>query len=337
MQTGVPWYTTSKLTGCGTSVCVDGMMGMRRFAKTAWAFALCFVAALACAQDTAYRLLPEDVIRVMVYNEAQVNALLPIGKDGNVSVPFIGTVRAEGKTTVELETEFAAAYMQRLKLRDPKVSVTIERYRTVRASVGGFVGNPGNYEMRPGDTVLTLLNRGGGPVPDRADLRRAVMRRATSKELIPIDLYSMLILGDTSQNYEVMDGDELTIPEETRNRILVLGTIAQPGTYPFKEPMKLIDAISLARGEVPNKSKLSEVMVVRELPGQPGKYLRIQANLVNFVRKGDATQNISLLPGDLVYVPSTKTPDLRLITDVASTLFYLDRFFRENTFGIGFR
>lgn len=314
------------------------MMGIRRIAAWALCTTLCLLTALASAQSTPeYRLQPEDVIRVMVYNEQQINALLPVGVDGNVSVPFVGLIKVQGKTTYELEQELTVEYSKRLKLRDPKVSVTIERFRLIRATVGGFVGNPGIYEMRPGDTVLSLLNRGGGAVPDRADLRRATIRRAGTKELIPLDLYSMLIMGDASQNYAVEDGDELTIPEETRNRVLVMGTVANPGTYPYKEPMRLMDAISLSRGEVPNRSKLSEVMVIRELPGQPGKYLRIQANLVNFVKKGDATQNIALLPGDLVYVPSTKTPDYRVIGDIASTFFYINRFFQENTFGIRFR
>lgn len=307
-----------------------------KLAASAMCAVLCLMASLVGAQDSTYRIKPDDVLRVQVYNEAQINNQLPVGVDGNVSVPFVGLMQVAGMTTDEVEAALVIKYQDRLKLRDPKVSVTIERYRPVRASVGGFVGRPGVYEMRPGDTVLTLLNQGGGPVPDRADLRRTTMRRANTNELIPIDLYSMLILGDTSQNYKVEDGDELIIPEETRNRILVMGTIAQPGTYPYKEPMKLVDAISLARGEVPNKSKLSEVMVVRELPGQPGKYLRIQANLVNFVKKGDATQNITLLPGDLVYIPSTKTPDWRQISDIAGTLFYLDRFFRDNPLGLRF-
>ena len=314
------------------------MIGMMRIAAWALTATLCLLAALAGAQTTpTYRLQPEDVIRVMVYNEAQINQPLPIGVDGNVSAPFLGLVKCQGKTTYELELELTAMYSKVLKLRDPKVSGTIERFRAIRAIVGGFVGNPGIYEMRPGDSVVTLLNRGGGAVPDRADLRRATMRRAGSKELIPLDLYSMLIMGDTSQNYTVEDGDELTIPEETRNRILVMGDVASPGTYPYKEPMRLIDAISLSRGAVPNRAKLSETMVIRELPGQPGKYLRIQANLVNFVRKGDASQNIALLPGDLVYVPSTKTPDYRIIGDVASTFFYINRLFTDGTFGMRFR
>lgn len=283
------------------------------------------------AQDGTYRLQPEDILRIAVYNEQQVQAVVPIGKDGNISAPFLGIMRAAGKTTTELEADLAAEYVRKLRLRDPKVSVTIERYRIIRASVGGFVNRPGVYDVRPTDTILTLLNNGGGPVQDgRADLRRATLVRGGSREMIPIDLYAMLIKGDTSQNYILQDGDQLTVPEETKNRILVLGAVLQPGTYNYKEPMTVMDAISLARGEIRYRSKFSSITVIRERPGMPGNYLRIPVNLVAFITKGDAAQNISLEPGDVVFVPESRTPDTQQISaissSIANSLFILDRF-----------
>jgi polysaccharide biosynthesis/export protein len=281
----------------------------------------------ASAQSTEppYRLQPEDIIRVQIYNEPQVNADIPIGRDGNISAPFVGTVQVQGKTTSELEAELAEAYIRRLRLRDPRVSVTIIRFRPIRASVGGFSNRPGVFEMRPGDTLLTLLNQSGGPAPDRADLRRATLRRSNSRELIPIDLYAMLILGDMSQNYSIQDGDELIIPEETRNRVLVLGAVAQPGPYPYKEPMTLVDAISLARGEIRYRSKFSEIVVIRELRGQPGQYVHIRADFVRYLKNQDHTQNVRLEPGDVVFVPETRTPDFNQISALANTAFILDR------------
>lgn len=285
----------------------------------------------ALGQGTTYRLQPEDVLRIQIYNEAQVNSIVPIGKDGNISAPFIGIVRAQDKTTTELEADLVQEYIRKLRLRDPRISVTIERYRILRASVGGMVNRPGVYEIRPTDSLLTLLNNGGGPVQDgRADLRRATLRKAGSKEMIPIDLYAMLIRGDTSQNYTLEDGDELTVPEETRSRILVLGAVPRPGTYPYKEPMTLVDALSSGGGAIPYKSMLSKTIVIRERPGQPGSYVRIQANLAAFMAKGDAAQNLTLLPGDVVFIPDTKTPDperiSQLISGIANSLYILDRF-----------
>lgn len=278
-----------------------------------------------------YRLQPEDFIRVQVYNEQQVSADIPVGKDGFISAPFVGRIKVEGKTTDEVEAELALLYKKRLFIRDPRVSVTVVRFRALRASVSGFVNRPGVYEYRPGDTLLTLLSLGGGQVADRSDLRKVTLRHRTSPELIPIDLYAMLIKGDTSQNYELQDGDELNVPEETINRILVQGTLQRPGTYPYKEPMFLSDAISLAGGDIPYKSWLSRTMVVRQMPGMPGQFIRIACDYVKFVRGGDSTQNIQLQPGDLIYVPTTKTPDYQQIGTILNSLF-----FAQNVFGIPF-
>lgn len=306
---------------------------MRTTLKSLLVAILAVTAVLAAAQDAAYRLKPEDIIRIQIYNEAQVNALLPIGRDGNISAPFVGTIRAEGMTTAELEQELAKLYVEKLRLRDPRVSITIERFRDIRASVGGLVRNPGSYSVRPGDTVITLLNYAGGALVDRANMRRATLRRGASRELIPLDLQAILERGDTSQNYMIEDGDELIIPEDTNNRILVIGAVAQPGAYPFVEEMALADAISMARGEVANRSKLSEVLIIREMPGVPGRYLRLKANFVNYVRKGDNSQNVALMRGDLIFVPQTKTPDLNQIGNTLFSIIQLDRLFRDGIFG----
>jgi protein involved in polysaccharide export with SLBB domain len=53
--------------------------------------------------------------------------------------------------------------------------------------------------------------------------------------------------------------------------------------------------------------------VIRQKPGLPGQYVTIVANLVKFVRNGDQTQNITLQPGDFVYVPESDSPDFNQI------------------------
>ena len=208
------------------------MEAARRHLTTRSAFILLvlFATALvhyALGQEGTYRLKPEDVLRIQVYGEQQINALIPIGRDGNISAPFVGIIRAEGKTTSELEAELVIEYQKKLQIKRPIVSVTIDHYREVRATVVGAVLRPSTYTMRPGDTIFTLIGQGGGAPNDRADRKRATLRHAKWRELIPIDLYAMLLKGDTSQNYEIEDGDELNIPEATNNRIVVLGTVLQ--------------------------------------------------------------------------------------------------------------
>jgi polysaccharide export outer membrane protein len=280
-----------------------------------------------------YRLQREDVIRIFVYREDSLSSEVVVGEDGNITVPFIGNVRAVGKTTTELAAELESEYVRQLKLKNPKITVSVVRYRAIQASSTGMLRSPGSYSMRNGDTIMTLLSKSGGPDIDRADLRRATLRRAGSDELIPIDLYSMLIMADTTQNYQIQDGDILNVPEKVKPTISVAGAVPSPGALGFREGMTVADALAFSRWEIKNRSMLSKTTVLRETPGQPGRFLRIQVDMVRFLREGDASQNILLQPGDIVWVPDTKTPDFDRIATIAGTLFYLNRFFNGEFFG----
>jgi polysaccharide biosynthesis/export protein len=290
------------------------------------------VAALAQTPTTkAHRIKPDDILRIQVYGEAQVNAEIPVGEDGNINAPFVGTLHAEGLTPAELEEDLTKAYKARLRLRDPRVSVTFARYRPIRASIGGAVGRAGQYELRAGDTILTLVSLGGDPVEGVADLHRARLHRANTDEIIPLDLYAMLKRGDLSQNYTIEDGDQLQIPADiSRNTVKVWGFVQRPNQYTYREPMTLADALAQAGGEISGRSQMSKVKVLREVPGAPGSFHQITADMVRYTVKGDATQNIELRPGDMVYVPAVKygTGDLNTLTGVFNSLFVIQNLFR---------
>lgn len=298
---------------------------------------LSLLSSFVLAQEPTYRLQPQDVLTISVYQEIQIsNTQVPVGPDGNINAPFVGTLYVQGKTLSEVEAELTRLYKEKLKLKNPIVSVTVFQFRARRASVLGMVNRPGVYDMRPGDTVLTLLSYAGGTILEsqsgssRANLRRATLRRKDSNELIPIDLNAMLRRGDMTQNYRVDDGDELTVPEDTRNRILVLGAVARPGTYAYTEPMTVMDGIGAAGGPIRYVSQTSQTVVIRERAGLPGSYLRIRADLVRYVKNGDVVQNFALEPNDIIYVPETKTPDWDRLANIVNSLFFLDRFFRDN-------
>ena len=287
---------------------------------------LALLAAFAAGQTETYRLQPDDVIKIQLlqmYEGTQISADVPIGQDGNVSAPFVGTVKAAGKTTAELEADLVQLYEEKLKIRNPIVSVSIEQYRPIRASITGMVNQPGVYDFKPGDTIMTLISRGGGVNVDRADLKHATLRHRSSPELIPLDLHAMLYLQDMSMNYPLQVGDEVNVPEATKNVILVLGAVQQPGPVLYKEPMHLADVITAAHGPIPIRSMMSRIWITREVAGHPGQYERIKADFVKFVRKGDSSQNIELQPGDMVYVSETNTPDLVQITSILSNMIYV--------------
>ena len=281
--------------------------------------------------EKAYKLKPEDVIRIQVFNQQQIGADIPVGIDGYVGAPFVGNLKVEGKTISEVEAELYKLYVSKLKLRDPIVSVSIISYRKLKANVTGTVQRSTEFYFRPGDTIMTLYSASGGEVVDQSDIRKATLRRQGSKELIPIDLYAMTILGDNSQNYELRDGDILDVPQQQKNRILVLGAVKAPGLYPYRESYRLQDAIAIAGGEIRYLSRFSKTFILREVPGRPNEYVRINADFVKYVKGGDFAQNEKLMPGDMIYIPETNTPDPTQLQSIINSAFVINSF--GNLFG----
>lgn len=304
-------------------------VGMQRIVLSLTALLLCLVAwAQPGTVSDTYRLQPEDVLRVQIYapgTEVQIAIELPVGPDGNVTAPFVGSIRAEGLTVSELAENLRLKYIEVLKLRDPVVGISILQFRRTQASIDGAVNRPGPYQMRPGDRILELLAQGGGVIQDRADLRRATLRRRDTEEVIPIDLYSLLIQGDTSQNYLLKDGDVLTVPADSRNVVFIFGKIQRPGAIPFREQMTVLDAYVTAGAEIPGQTKASDIRIFRPSPFAPGGYQLIKVNLVRFMNNGDFSQNITLQPGDVIYVGSTNYLDPNFVRQIADAIFILDR------------
>ena len=186
---------------------------------------------------------------------------------------------------------------------------------------------------------MMLVSRAGGPALERrANIRRATLTRGASKEVIPIDLESMLFRGDLSQNYELEDNDSLFIPSTEMPVINVQGAVQRPGSfeYPAIGEYRLSDAISIAQGPIKNLAKMSEILIFRRNPSNPNSPTIFKADYVRLIKKGDFSQDIILKPNDLIYVTETRTPDVNQISNILNTLFFVDRFLTGGFLGFRF-
>ena len=84
-----------------------------------------------------------------------------VGPSGNISMPFVGQLKARGKTVGELSATIAGQLQQKLGLSDsPEASVEIAEFRPV--FIAGDVQTPGKYPFDPQLTVLKALSLAGG-------------------------------------------------------------------------------------------------------------------------------------------------------------------------------
>ena len=146
------------------------------------------------AINQPYRLGAGDRIRVTVFEQEGLTNTYSVDQSGYIAFPLVGAVPARGHTVQEIEGEIAGQ-LRNGYLRDPDVSVEIDRYRPI--FVMGEVGAAGQYAYVPGMTVQKAIASAGGysarayqgNVDITRDINSKVMtgRVLTSDPLMPGD------------------------------------------------------------------------------------------------------------------------------------------------------
>ncbi len=159
------------------------------------------VSAAHAAGDSQYQLGSGDVISINVFGEEDLSfEQLRMTDAGTFSYPFLGEVRALGKTVAEIET----IIIRGLKgdyLVDPKVSVSILEYRDF--FVNGEVKNPGGYPFKPGLTLRKAVALAGGFTERASSSKMSIIRETGADKRT---------LGATLDT-PVMPGDIITIEQ----------------------------------------------------------------------------------------------------------------------------
>lgn len=143
-----------------------------------------------------YKLSAGDVININVFSEPDLTFKeLRLTDAGTFSYPFIGEVKAKGKTTAEIE-QLLIASLKGDYLVDPRVSVSVLEYRSFYIS--GEVKLPGGYPYQPGLNMRRAAALAGGLTERASTKRMTIMRdQGTSHEPIEATLDTPVMPGDT--------------------------------------------------------------------------------------------------------------------------------------------
>ncbi len=113
--------------------------------------------------QNVYRIGALDVLNVTVFQEPDLTLKeTPVDASGNLIIPLIGEVRAQGRTAVELSREIERLLARNYLVR-PQVSVAVVSSVSQRITVEGNVTDPGVYEISGGTTLLQALARAKSP------------------------------------------------------------------------------------------------------------------------------------------------------------------------------
>lgn len=142
-----------------------------------------------------YTLDSGDRLRVTVFEQPGLSNTYTVDQAGYVAFPLIGQVPARGQTLPKLEKTIAQK-LQQGYLRDPDVSIEIDRYRSI--FVMGEVGQAGQYSYVPGMTVQNAIAVAGGYSP-RAAMRDVDITRKINGQVLTgrVPITDSVMAGDT--------------------------------------------------------------------------------------------------------------------------------------------
>jgi polysaccharide export outer membrane protein len=126
-----------------------------------------------------YRVGPQDVIEVAVFQAPDFSRTVEVDAAGNISLPLIGLVAAAGRTPSELQSvvtdKLSAKYMQ-----SPEVTVSVREFASQKVTVDGAVGAPGVYPIKGRTSLMQAVALAKGTDTKSANEKSVVIFRTVN-------------------------------------------------------------------------------------------------------------------------------------------------------------
>jgi protein involved in polysaccharide export with SLBB domain len=169
---------------------------------------------------STYRLGPEDIISVEVFNQDRYSRKgIIVPPNGRISLSLIpGGVFVNGKTTAEVETIIKQRYDE--YIINPEVTVSLDKAMSYRYSVMGDVLQPGVRLMNRRMTVSEALAEAGGVLSTGDRSKVYVLRRQSTGFVAPIQVnVSAIYKGKAPDTTYLVPGDQIVVPGNKMKKV----------------------------------------------------------------------------------------------------------------------
>src|SRR5216683_5920617 len=228
-----------------------------------------------------YLLGPGDTLDVRVFAQPDLNAIVEVDSDGNISsLPFLESpIPAKCRTDKDIQKDITKAYAKYLK--NPQISVRVaERKSRPPATVFGAVRQPTRVQMQRKIRLNELMVVSGG-FTERASGTIQILHTeplmcpqpGEEAEAAPIDgtkvpfeviKISELRTGKVQANPVIRPGDYVLVTEA--EPVYITGSVFSPQGVFLRDQLTLSRALAMVGG--PRKeARLSDVRIYRQKPG----------------------------------------------------------------------
>jgi protein involved in polysaccharide export with SLBB domain len=187
-----------------------------------------------------------DQLEVQLYGNKNATLHLMVGRDGRINFPELGPISVAGQTFSSMKATLESRIER--EMIGSHASVTMGDTRTIRVFVLGDAKRPGTYTISGLGTISSALFAAGGVQPI-GSLRNIQLKRR-GQLVRRLDLYDMLIRGDTSDDTKLLPGDVIFVPP-IGPTVTVDGEVHRPAIYETRSGNSVSEAIQLAGGLTP--------------------------------------------------------------------------------------
>lgn len=162
--------------------------------------------------DAGYVIGPEDVLKIDVWENAELSQTVPVRPDGKISLPLLNDVQAAGLTPTQLSATLGEKLSKYVTSAHP-VTVIVTQINSQRVYVLGEVARAGAYPMVPGMTVLQVLSTAGGFTPFANTKNIYVLRTQNGAQHKFAFNYKNVVSGkQPEENIALKPGDTIVVP-----------------------------------------------------------------------------------------------------------------------------
>lgn len=242
----------------------------------------------------------QDLLEIRVFNLDELNQVVRVEEDGNISLPLVGRLLVDGMTKSELEASLSKI-LDENHLKGAQATVFVREAVSKRISVSGAVRSPGSYDMPRSRTLLEVLSAAGGLLDDFGT-EIVIFRKQEDGSRVRLSVNSERLLRavETAANIALLPGDLVHVPTVGRMRIFVGGSVRNPNMYEVREdqPITLLKAITMAGGTT-ERALVTKIKVIRL--GEDAVRMDHEVNLHD-VLSGEVRDEL-LKADDVVFVP----------------------------------
>lgn len=187
-----------------------------------------------------------DQLTVQLYGSQNRTTRLVVGRDGRINFPELGPISVGGQSFNTVQTSLENQVSR--QMIGVRASVSMGAMRSIRVFVLGEANFPGSYTVSGLSGAIAALFASGGVKPI-GSLRNIQLKRQGTV-IRTLDLYDLLLKGDTSGEAKLLPGDVIYVPTVGAT-VAIDGEVRRPAIYELKGKQTVAELLQLAGGLTP--------------------------------------------------------------------------------------